>query len=414
VGGPGALIGVMLAPRVPLYLSHSPTPKVHAFAFLASLEAGVRGTLLSVMPLAIYREVGDAGVVSRIYFMVGCGSLIAGLLVPWATRFVPRRWMLTLGNMMYYLGMALALKGGTGGMTAAVLANAVGTITIWVCMNAYLLDYFQRTELGRTESLRMFYSATMWGIGPVAGVWLLDLWRPAPFLLAGCFALAQLVTFWRLRLGDGREIRRARGPAANPLAYLSRFARQPRLVAGWFFAVMRSCGWWVYVVYLPIFCIEHGLGDRLGGTMVSVTNGLLFFAPLMLRAVQRTSVRGAVRLGFGFSALMFAAAAVLPVPAGAVALMFAGSWALILLDVAGSLPFLMAVRPGERTEMAAVYSTFRDVSGIVTPGVAWLVLLAFPVTGVFAACGVGLALAFGVAGRLHPRLGAARRVAAAE
>jgi MFS transporter, ACDE family, multidrug resistance protein len=33
----------------------------------------------------------------------------------------------------------------------------------------------------------------------------------------------------------------------------------------------------------------------------------------------------------------------------------------------------MAVKPSERTEMAAVYSSFRDVSGILTPG-AGLVL----------------------------------------
>ena len=69
----------MITPRVPLHLSHSPTPSISAFAFLASLEAGVRGILLSVMPLAIYREVGDAALVSRLYFMVGIVSLIAGL-----------------------------------------------------------------------------------------------------------------------------------------------------------------------------------------------------------------------------------------------------------------------------------------------------------------------------------------------
>jgi hypothetical protein len=68
----------------------------------------------------------------------------------------------------------------------------------------------------------------------------------------------------------------------------------------------------------------------------------------------------------------------------------------------------MAVKPSERTEMSAVYSSFRDVSGILTPGVAWLVLLVAPLPGVFMACGAGLWLAWGIAGRLHPRLGRAR------
>jgi MFS transporter, ACDE family, multidrug resistance protein len=68
-------------------------------------------------------------------------------------------------------------------------------------------------------------------------------------------------------------------PRPNPLAYLGRFFRQPRLIAGWLFAVMRSCGWWVYVVYLPIFCIEAGLGDKVGGIALSLSNALLFTTP---------------------------------------------------------------------------------------------------------------------------------------
>jgi MFS family permease len=363
------------------------------------------------MPLAIYREVGDAAVVSRIYFLVGFGSMVAGLMVPWGTRFIPRRWMTTLGALLYLAGTGFALMGGPAGLTLALVSNAVATITLWVCLNAYLLDYFVRADIGRAESVRMFYSAGMWAAGPVAGIWLLDIWYPAPFLVAGCFSVAILAAFWRLRLGNGKEIRRARGPAANPLAYLGRFAAQPRLVAGWMFAVIRSCGWWVYVVYLPIFCIEAGLGDRLGGTLLSVTNGLLFLAPAILAWVQRTSVRGAVRLGFAWAALTFLAASVAPVPWMAVALVFAGGAALILLDVAGSLPFLMAVKPSERTEMAAVYSSYRDVSGFLTPGVAWLVLLVSPVAGVFAACGVAFAAAWGVASKVHPRLGTARSAA---
>jgi MFS transporter, ACDE family, multidrug resistance protein len=212
-----------------------------------------------------------------------------------------------------------------------------------------------------------------------------------------------------LRLGNGKQIARARGPAPNPLAYLARFFRQPRLIAGWLFAVLRSCGWWVYVVYLPIFCIEAGLGDKVGGIALSLSNALLFTTPFMLRYVRRTSVRRSVRIAFGLCALLFIAATVAaPLPWITVALIMAASVFLVLLDVVGGLPFLMAVKPSERTEMAAVYSSFRDVSGILTPGVAWLVLLVAPLPGIFAACGVGLAAAYAVAGRLHPRLGTLR------
>lgn len=399
----------MFTPRSPLYLSHSPTPRVQDFALLSSLEAGVRGILLSVMPLVVYRAFGDAALVSGIYFTVGILSLIFGMMVPYMTRFVARRWMFTLGGVFYLIGMALALTGVPWLKAAALMVNALATVTFSVCLNAYVLDYIQRAELGRNESTRMVYSAASWTIGPVLGVWLLNWWAPAPFLVASFFALALIAVFWRLRLGNGKQIARARGPAPNPVAFLGRFVQQPRLVAGWLFAVIRSCGWWVYVVYLPIYAIQNGLGEAIGGIALSLSNGLLFTTPFLLRMVHRSSVRIAVRGTFAFCGVLFLAAWVAaPMPWLVVAALMLASAGLVMLDVCGSLPFLMAVKPSERTEMAAVYSSFRDVSGILTPGVAWLVLLVSPVAGVFGACGVGMWIAWAIAGRLHPRLGAVR------
>ena len=384
-------------------------PRIEAFAMLAGLEAAVRGLLISVMPLAMYEALGSAEAVSQSYFLVGLASLVWGLMVPWLTRFLPRRWMYSLGCGFYLLSMGLALLGHAALMPLALLSMVLATATCFVCFNAYVLDYVARHDLGRTQSLQMVYAAAPWAIGPVAGVWLRDLWTPLPFVLALSFALALLAMFWWLRLGNGKQIQRARGPAINPLAYLGRFLRQPRLIAGWLFAVLRSCGWWVYVVYLPIFCIEAGLGDKLGGVALSVSNAMLFVTPLFLRLVHRISVRRAVRLAFGHCALMFCAAGLLSGwPVLTVAGLMLGSIGLVMLDTAGGLPFMLSVKPSERVEMAAVYSSFRDVSGILTPGAAWAVLLVAPIAGVFVASGLGFAAAFVMAGQLHPRLGTAR------
>ncbi len=399
----------MFTPRTPLYLSHAPTPRVEHFALIAALEAGVRGILLSVMPLVIYRAWADESKVSAIYLAVGIASLIFGLMVPWVTRYVARRWMFTMAGVFYLIGLSLALKGDRTALSFALLVNALGTVTFSVCLSAYVLDYITRAELGRNESTRMLFSAGSWTIGPVTGVVLLNWWPPAPFLVAGFFALCMVAVFWKLRLGNGKQIARAHGPAASPLAYLARFRQQPRLIAGWSFAVIRSCGWWVYVVYVPIYCIQNGLGETLGGIALSISNGMLFVTPSMLRLVHRISVRTAVRGSFALCGSLFVLAWVLAgVPSLAVAALMAASILLVMLDVCGSLPFLIAVKPSERTEMAAVYSSFRDVSGIMTPAVAGLVLMVSPVAGVFAACGVAMFAAFGIAGRLHPRLGAPR------
>jgi MFS transporter, ACDE family, multidrug resistance protein len=394
---------------LPLLLRHSPTERVRDFALLTGLEAAVRGTLISAMPLTVYATLGTATATSAVYFVAGIVSLCWGLMVPWATRFVPRRWAYTGGCLLYLCGMGLAMIGTPLAVTAALICNALATVTIFVCLNAYVLDYVGRADLARNQSTQMLYAATPWAIGPMLGVWLRGLWAPAPFLLAGFFAICLLATFWWLRLGNGRQIARAKGPAANPLAYLGRFFAQTRLIAGWSFAVIRSCGWWVYVVYLPIFCIEAGLGDKVGGVALSLSNALLFVAPLIARWARAAGVRTSVRFAFGACAIaMLLAALASPLPWASVGIMMVTSGFLVTLDVVGGLPFLMAVKPSERTEMSAVYSSFRDVSGIVTPGVAYLVLLVAPLPAIFAACAVGMGFAWTVAGRLHPRLGEAR------
>lgn len=400
----------MLERAIPEWLRHPPagaarSPSARAFAALTGIEALIRGTLLSVLPLAMYGALGDAQRVSTAYLAVGLTSLAWGMLLPWINRRVPRRWLYTLGGGLYILGCSLGMLGGNF-VIGALMCCTLGTVTCFICLNAYVLDYIARPNLGRTESLRMFYSAFAWTAGPFTGVLLWNLWKPAPFVLGAVFAAVLIAAFWWLRLGNGKLIARAKAPAPNPLAFLGRFFAQPRLIAGWLFAVIRSCGWWVYIVYLPIFAIESGLPEKLGGAVVSATNGLLFTAPLLLAWVQRGSVRRAVRLGFLMAGTAFLLAALAaPVPPATVALMMLGSVFLVLLDISGGLPFLMAVKPSERTEMAAVYSSFRDVSGILTPGLGAVILLVAPIPGLFAASGLGLLAMFLVAGRLHPLLG---------
>lgn len=394
---------------LPMPLRHGATPKVRDFAILAGLDAGVRGTLISVMPLTVYDALGSAESVSQVYFLAGFASLLLGLMVPWGTRFIPRRWMYSVGTLLYMLGAGLAMYGGPVAVPLALLANAAATATTFVCFNAYMLDYIERANLGKAQSMNMLFAATPWVIGPLMGVWLREFWPPLPFLVAGGFGVTLLITFWILRLGNGKQISRASRPAANPLAFISRFASQPRLIAGWLFAVVRSSGWWVYVVYLPIFCIEAGLGDKVGGVALSASNALLFVTPWILRWVNRLTVRRAVRLAFTACSLAFISATfAAPWPVATVGFLMCGAVLLVVLDVVAGLPFLMAVKPSERTEMAAIYSSFRDVSGFLTPGTAWLVLLVAPLPTIFAVAGVAMAGCVVLAGSLHPRLGLPR------
>ena len=394
---------------IPLHLRHPATPKITHFAVLSGIEAAVRGTLISTVPLAVYDAFGSASDLSTVYLAAGFLTLFWGLMVPRLTQLMPRRWVYSGGSGLYLVAMVLFIFGTPLSVQAAILIAGMATVTTFVCLNAYVLDYVPRADLGRTQGQQMLYAAVPWAVGPLTGVWLRGVWAPLPFLLAGAFAVLLLATFWYLRLGNGKQITRAKGPAVNPLAYLGRFFQQPRLIIGWLFAVFRSCGWWVYVVYVPVFCIESGLGDTLGGVMLSITNASLLLSNLMAGWVRRLTVRRALRGALAYCSILFVAATLLaPVPPVTLALLFCASFGLVMLDIVGGLPFLMSVKPSERAEMAAVYSSFRDVSGILTPGAAYLVLLVFPLSGIFAASGAAFALCWWLAGNLHPRLGTLR------
>ena len=395
-------------------------PGAFQFAMLNGLEAMVRGTLISVMPLVVHDAMGSTVAASRVYFIVGFVSLAWGLMVPFVNRKIPRQWLYTGGLGLYLCGMSLAMVGTPLAVTLALGVTAMATATCFVCFNAYVLDYVDRANLARNQSTVMFFAAAPWAVGPMLGVWLHSVWAPAPFILAGVFALGLLAVFLSLGLGNGKAITRAAKAGANPIAYIGRFVRQPRLIAGWLFAVIRSTGWWVYVVYLPYFCIEHAPADgsgftspefakQVGGIALSFTNALLLSAPLILRLARRGSVPVAVRTGFALCGSLFLLAFVVSAwPWATVASLVAASVFLVALDVVGGLPFLMSVKPSERTEMSAIYSSFRDVSSIVTPGMAWAVLAVAPTAAIFAVTAGFMGGAFAIARTLHPRLGSQR------
>ena len=372
---------------------------------LAGIEAVVRGIMLSVYPLLLYRAWGDAAVVSKWYFLVGIVSLLTGLSVPMLSRHLPRRWVYTLGVLLYVLSALFGLAGGKWA-TPALLCHVTGTAIAFVCYNAYVLDNVSKATFGHLESRRLMLGGFGWTVGPVLGVWLLRVWHGAPFVVVGLAALGMLLAFWRLGLSQARVSQQVGRASGNPVRYLRRFVAQPRLVAGWLFAVLRSCGWSVYTVYVGIYAVQSGLGEQVGGITASLANAFLFLAPVMLRWMQRRSVREAVRTGFLVAGCTFVLAALFsPFPMVTVVILVLSSFFLVLLDVCAGLPFLMAVKPSQRTEMSAVYSSFRDVSGIVTPGLAWVVLQFSPLAGVFAMGGAALLVAWAIAGRLHPELG---------
>jgi MFS family permease len=385
-----------------------PAPGVRVFAILSGIESVSRGILISVFPVAMYRIFADAQQVSEIYFVIGVLSLLVTLVVPWMSRRVPRRWLYTAAVCSYIASAVICALTEAWLFAAGLALFTFANVVVFVCLNAYIMDYIDRVNLGECQAQQLFYSGAAWTIGPFLGIWLMTLWKPAPFILSAVASCLLLVVFWIYRLGDGKAINGGGKSPRNPFAYLYRFLRQPRLIAGWTFAVMKSGGWWVYILYLPIYAVENGHSEQLGGALLSLSNAFLFLTPLIIKTM-RGRVRLAIMVGFCCSGLLFFLASVNPAGSAlTISLLVLASFFMILLDVVAGLPFLMAVRPSQRTEMSAVYSTYRDVSSVITPGAASLLLLFAPLKAVF---GLTAASFFGcmlIASKLHPRLGAKR------
>jgi MFS transporter, ACDE family, multidrug resistance protein len=399
----------MFQRRIPESLRHAPNPGIKGVAMLAAAESATRGILLSVFPIVIYRNFGDAESVSEVYFTIGLASFVLAIMSPWISRFVPRRWFYSFG-VVGIAGGAVLTGTSSGWLVGLGLGiSTLASVITSICFNAYVMDYVERNNLGEFETTRLFYSGTCWAAGPFLGVWLMGIWEFAPFAAAVLAGSVQLTVFWVMRLGNGKVISRARGPAANPLAYLPRFFAQPRLIAGWTFAVVRSSAWWVYIIYVPIYVVESGYSEQLGGLVVSIANSFLFITPFMLRWMKARSIRQAVLTGFACSGFFFCLAAVMAqTPEVTVIALVVASIFLVLLDICAGLPFLMAVKPSERTEMSAVYATYRDVSGAITPGVVRGVLAFATLPAAFAVAGVALLVMVPLGLKVNKRLGQKR------
>ena len=68
------------------------------------------------------------------------------------------------------------------------------------------MDYITRGKLGECEALRLFYGGAAWTIEPFLGIWLMTLWKPAPFIVSAIASCLLLATFFGFHLGDGKVI----------------------------------------------------------------------------------------------------------------------------------------------------------------------------------------------------------------
>ena len=366
-----------------------------AFAGLFAVESFARALIATVVSVQAHDLLKESQKVSVLFTCVSMVVLISTLSLPHLFRHVPRRWMYTLGVSALIVASASFATFTLPGQVVGMFLRNAGAATLNITLALYILDNIRRSDLVRSEPLRLTLSTLSWTIGPFLGIWLYEnQGHCAPQLLSISASLLLIVLFWHLRLGAHPVIRPAKSKQESPLRNVGRFARQPRLRLAWFIAFGRSCFWSTFFIYGPLLMIEGKLGKEAGGLLISAGNALLCTAFLFGKLAERLGIRSVIAGSFAACAVVSLGAGIAGVSAPLVAGLFLllGCVATCALDGVGGIPFLRAVSPFERAQMTSVYRTYIDFSDLIPSFIFSFALLYFPLGVVFIILAGGLAI----------------------
>ena len=377
-----------------------------AFASLFAVESFARALISTVVSVQAHDLLQSSQKVSVLFTCVSLAVLISTLMLPLIFRYVPRRWIYTGGVVGLCLASLAFATDVLPGQVAGMYLRNVGTATLNIALALYILDHIRKSDLVRSEPLRLALSAASWTAGPFLGVWLYENWGPsAPQFL--CIAACGLlvVFFWYLRLSDHPIIRAARSTPQSPLANVGRFVRQPRLRLAWLIAYGRSCFWTTFFVYGSLLMIEGKLGKEASGILISLSQLALGMAYIAGKISERVGVRKVIAGAYAVAALAVIGAgyAGTTAPVLAAVCLLVGAAANSVLDGVGGIPFLRSVKAHERPQMTGVYRSYIDLSDLLPSLIYSFVLLAFPLGSVFIILGAWLAVVGFVAWRYLPR-----------
>lgn len=379
----------------------------YTFAAIFAFESFVRSINATVVSLQAYDILGTAQKVSVLSTSVSVTVLLATLFLPHLLGRLKRRWAYTLGiAMLVAASLALGSHLAAGQAAGMVLRN-LGAGVLNITLSLYIMDHIRRTDLARSEPLRLSLSTFSWMTGPALGVWLYVHFGPwGPQLVAIAAATALLTLFWYLRLSDNvNALPPGNADRFSALQNLRRFLSQPRLRLAWLIAFGRSCFWVTFFIYGPLLLVEAGLSKTLGGLMISASQAVLLTAWLSGRIALRHGVRIVITTSLLGCAVASLAAGVAGTgfPYAAMGFLLLGSFSASALDGVGGIPFLRAVRHHERQRMAAVYRTYIDCSELIPGFVFAIALLWLPIGMVFVILAAALAVIGAVAWRYLPK-----------
>ena len=393
------------------YLNHthrqqhikSPRPSLILFASLFTVAVLPRSLLVSVIPIEALVLLSNVQAVSLVYFISGIASILFSLVIPILASRFRARGLLILGAIAAIATAFLLNSHQIYLFVVGMMLYTASANMVEIALTLFIMQVVPRREIQRFEPMRVFFMVIGFLIGPWLGIVLREqISASSPYLLSGIVAVLTIVFMLLLQLHRLPQDT-SRPTPSNPVRYVQRFSAQPRLRLAWALAVGRASWWSMFFIYAPLYAVTSGLGEIIGGAIVSAGVGTVLTVHFWGWIGRRYGLR---RMMFWSAMMTTLAMLVLTAAAGVawlgVALWLVAAAAVAPLDAAGNGPFLRAVRSRERPEMAGVYNTYRDVAQLMPPGIFSVVLRVFELPAVFATTALGM---LGIAGlaRYLPR-----------
>ena len=348
--------------------------------------------LLSVIPLQAYALMGNAQDTSLLLFAVSIGGIIAALTLPVLIRRIGLYPSYLFSCAMMLLSAGLMMVEQLWFFSAGLFCHVFAIAAAEVTLSIYVMGRIPRAQITSFEPLRVFFNVSALTIGPFLGVYLQSqVLHQLPFVSTIVFMLIAVIWFRVLGL-QRTSIPASRSPSVNPLKYLPRFFAQPRLRLAYALVLARS-GWWtMFIIYVPIYAAESGLGELTGAALVSIGTAWTLSVPFWGWVARHYGVRKLMMLGFSTSsALTFLVYLVTDLPTIASVLLVVCALGATMLDGVGNVLFFRAVRSGERAQMTAVFVTYRDTGQLMTPGLFAILLSYFALPVVFSSAALWMA-----------------------
>ncbi len=385
-----------MAFRPPIRIASGGTPGGTTLGIIYGMNSAsmaVLGSLVSLVGLAILDN--DRVMLSLSLFIAAFLSLPIVLYTGSLISLLTRKYVFTIGVVIAIAGNFLFMIDLPWSFIAANTCRMVGAGLMMMCISLYTMDFIPRKKLASAESRKIMFAGLAWLIFPFLGTWIwVNVDPRAPFILSIILVSILISVFWWLRISEAENIRPPDAKYLNFIRNVRTYFANPHMRVAYLIAVARSSSWVVFFSYGPIYLQDAGIATQWIGLFMGGIMSVLLFSGRFSHFAQMIGIRKTILFSFMLAGSSMIILGLLPEPTiWGLLLLLLASLGFDMLDIIGNIPFMRMVSPKVRVEMTSVFSTWREMSFVVTPGLATLILIFTDISGLFVILGVALFIA---------------------